>query len=133
MKRTFGAIFLTVVLGLGSSTLLAHHGSAIYDNAKTVVLKGIVTEWSWSNPHCLLEFDVKDDKGNTVHWVTEVSNPPDMTARGWSRKMFKAGDEVEVTTVAAKNGEPIGRITRVVVGGKSYTGMGGPPVVAPKQ
>src|SRR5580704_14202412 len=87
-----------MVLGLGilavPVTLLAHHGNAIYDESKAVTVKGVVTEWVWANPHCLLEFDVKDDKGNTVHWTAEVSNPPDMIARGWSRKMFKPGDEV---------------------------------------
>ena len=87
-----------------------------------MTVTGTVTEWTWSNPHCLLEFDVKDDKGGSVHWVAEVSNPPDMTARGWSRKMFKAGDEVTVTMVAAKNGEPIGRIARITVNGKTYQG-----------
>jgi hypothetical protein len=107
--------------------LFGHHGSAIYDNGKAVTVKGIVTEWTWSNPHCLLEFDVKDDKGNIVHWVTEVSNPPDMIAKGWSRKMFKPGDEVTVTMIAAKNGEPIGRIARVTVNGKTYGGMGQVP------
>jgi hypothetical protein len=105
----------------------AHHGSAIYDNGKAVTVTGTVTEWTWSNPHCLLEFDVKDDKGGSVHWVAEVSNPPDMTARGWSRKMFKAGDEVTVTMIAAKNGQPIGRIARITVNGKTYQGMGPVP------
>ena len=107
--------------------LLAHHGSAIYDTGKTVVVKATVTDWLWANPHCLLDFDVKDDKGNTVHWSAEVSNPPDMVARGWSRHMFKPGDEVTVTLVPAKNGQPIGRIAQVVVNGKTYVGMGPAP------
>ena len=84
----------------------------------------MVTDWLWANPHCLLEFDVKDDKGNTVHWNAEVSNPQDMTNLGWSRKMFKPGDQVTLTLVPAKNGEPIGRIVEVTVNGKKYTGMG---------
>ena len=108
--------------------LFAHHGSAVYDTGKTMTTKAIVTDWLWANPHCLLEFDVKDDKGNVVHWTAEVSNPPDMIARGWSRKMFKAGDEVNITMVPGKNGQPIGRISSVEVGGKTYTGMGAPPV-----
>ena len=128
MKLGFGIIGAIVGLGvLIPGALLAHHGSAIYDETKAVTMKGTVTEWVWSNPHCLLEFDVKDDKGNPMHWVAEVSNPPDMTARGWSRKMFKAGDEVMVTMIVAKNGEPIGRIARIVVGGKTYQGMGRVP------
>lgn len=128
MKFRFGIIAAIIGLGvLVPGALLAHHGSAIYDETKAVTMTGTVTEWLWSNPHCLLEFDVKDDKGNPMHWVAEVSNPPDMTARGWSRKMFKAGDEVTVTMIVAKNGEPIGRIARIVVGGKTYQGMGRVP------
>ena len=127
MKLTVGTI-LAVACGLMMiPEALAHHGSAIYDNGKAVTVTGTVTEWTWSNPHCLLEFDVKDDKGGSVHWVAEVSNPPDMTARGWSRKMFKAGDEVTVVMIAAKNGEPIGRIARITVNGKTYQGMGPVP------
>ena len=132
MKNKFG-IIVAMVLGLAAvpAALFAHHGSAIYDNGKAVTVKGIVTDWLWANPHCLLEFDVKDDKGNTVHWVAEVSNPPDMVARGWSRKMFKAGDEVTVTMITAKNNEPIGRIARVIINGKTYGGMGQVPGESP--
>src|SRR6202521_4210483 len=129
MKAQFGINSLVVTLGLLAApvALLAHHGNAIYDETKAVMVKGVVTDWLWANPHCLLNFDVKDDKGDTVHWVAEVSNPPDMVARGWSRKMFKTGDEVTVTMIAAKNGEPIGRIARITVNGKTYQGMGPVP------
>jgi hypothetical protein len=47
-----------------------------------------------------------------------------MVARGWSRKMFKMGDDVTIWMVVAKNGEPVGRIARVVINGKTYEGMG---------
>ena len=127
MKLTVGTILVIVCGLMNVPAALAHHGSAIYDNGKAVTVTGTVTEWTWSNPHCLLEFDVKDDKGGSVHWVAEVSNPPDMAARGWSRKMFKAGDEVTLTMIAAKNGEPIGRIARITVNGKTYQGMGAVP------
>ena len=127
MKNSLGIILIIAGGLMIVPAAVAHHGSAIYDNGKAVTVTGTVTEWTWSNPHCLLEFDVKDDKGGSVHWVAEVSNPPDMTARGWSRKMFKAGDEVTVTMIAAKNGEPIGRIARITVNGKTYQGMGPVP------
>ena len=127
MKLTIGTILVIAGGLMIVPAAFAHHGSAIYDNGKAVTVTGTVTEWTWSNPHCLLEFDVKDDKGGSVHWVAEVSNPPDMTARGWSRKMFMPGDEVAVTMFVAKNGQPIGRIARVVVNGKTYTSVGQPP------
>jgi len=120
-----------MVLGLGlvaaPVSLLAHHGAAIYDETKGVTVNGVVTSWLWANPHCLLEFDVKDEKGNSVHWTAEVSNPPDMIARGWSRKMFKVGDSVKLWLIAAKNGEPVARIARVEIDGKRYEGFGRVP------
>lgn len=97
-------------------------------------MKGVVTDWTWANPHCLLDFDVTDDKGNVVQWDAEASNPLDMIARGWSKKMFKVGDEITITVLAAKNGEPVGRILRVTVNGRTYEGLGRPASEsAPKQ
>jgi hypothetical protein len=127
MRGRFGLVPL-LVLGLGvPAALVAHHGNAIYDQTKAVTVQGVVTDWLWANPHCLLDFDVKDDKGNTVHWTAEVSNPPDMMNRGWTRRMFKPGDQVTITMVVAKNGEPVGRIARVVINGKTFEGMGRVP------
>jgi Family of unknown function (DUF6152) len=124
MKASFGFLmFFGVVSSLSlAPALLAHHGNAAYDTGKTVTVTGTVTEWLWANPHCLLDFDVKDDKGNMKHYTGELSNPPDIMAHGWSKKMFKPGDEVTVTMVPGKNGEPIGRIYTVVVNGKTYEG-----------
>ena len=48
---------------LASVPLVAHHGAAALDTGKEVTLKGTVTEWIWSNPHCFLQFDAKDDTG----------------------------------------------------------------------
>jgi len=102
--------FLTV-----SVPLMAHHGAAAYDTTKKLALKGTVTEWFWANPHCFLRFDVKDDKGNVVHWAVEASNPSDMVNLGWSKQSFKPGDEVTVTLEPVKNGLPIGRVVQVVL------------------
>ena len=124
---------LTLSLLAAPITLFAHHGNAIYDESKAVTVKGTVTNWLWANPHCLLEFDAKDEQGNSKHWTAEVSNPPDMINRGWSRKMFKPGDEVTITMIVAKNGEPIGRIARVIVNGKTYPGMARVPGEETKQ
>jgi hypothetical protein len=56
-----------------------------------------------------------------------------MIARGWSRKMFKPGDEVTITMIVAKNGEPVGRIARITLNGKSFDGMGRVPGEQSKQ
>ena len=135
MNTKFRVIRMALALAIVAApvTLFAHHGNAIYDESKAVTVKGVVTDWVWANPHCLLEMDVKDEKGNSVHWTAEVSNPPDMINRGWSRKMFKPGDEVTITMIVAKNGEPIGRIARATVNGKTFQGMGRVPGEDTKQ
>jgi hypothetical protein len=94
---------------------LAHHGAAAYDTSKKITVKATVTEWFWANPHCFLRFDAKDEKGNVVHWSVETSNPSDMVNLGWSKQTFKPGDEVTITFEPVKNGQPIGRVDKVVL------------------
>ena len=98
-----------------AQSIEAHHGAAAFENdpAKRLVLKGVVTQWIWSNPHTFLQFDVKGEDGQVKHWVVEASNPPDMQNRGWTNKSFKAGDEVTVTVRPVKSGAPVGSIVRV--------------------
>jgi hypothetical protein len=102
-------------VSLNSISLSAHHGAAALDTGKEITLKGTVTEWIWSNPHCFLQFDAKDDTGSVRNWAVETQNPTAMTQRGWSRTSFKAGDEVTVTLEPVKNGGPIGRLLTVVL------------------
>lgn len=106
---------LTVFGLLGSFPVFAHHGNAAYDYAATKTVKGIVTEWVWSNPHCLLKVDSKDDKGSVTHWVFETSSPVDMLRVGWTATVVKTGDEVSVDIMPTKNGTPVGRIRKVVL------------------
>ena len=100
------------VLLVYSASLFAHHGNASFDE-KVITLKGTVTEWVWSNPHCFLKFDVKDESGTVKNWAVETQNPTSMSPLGWERTSFKAGDEVTVTLWPVKSGAPIGR-TRTV-------------------
>ena len=113
MKTLFTAGLLAALLF--SVPVFAHHGSASFDVGKKLELKGTVTEWIWTNPHCWLKFDVKDEKGNTVNWVAETSNAADMIERGWSKAIFKAGDEITVTIEPVKNGKPVGRVLSVIL------------------
>jgi len=109
-----------------SGPLFAHHGNAVYDESKYITVKGAVTEWIWANPHCWLKFDVKDEKGELIHGIAETSNPPDMVNRGWTKTTFKPGDEVTVTMLTVKNGQPRGRIRRLVLAsGQTLTNEGG--------
>ncbi len=117
----FAAVFAIAV------PLTAHHGAASFDSGKELTLKGTVTEWIWSNPHCFLKFDVKDESG-TKSWMVETQNPTDMSRRGFARTSFKPGDPVTVTVEPLKNGLPVGRIKTVVLAnGQTLVAIAGPP------
>ena len=88
------AIGLVVSLAL-AGVVLAHHGRAGYANEIQTV-KGTVADVQWKNPHVFIGFDVKDDKGNVVHWLAELSSPATMLAAGMSRTTLKTGDEVVI-------------------------------------
>ena len=117
-----------LVLGslMVSIPMFAHHGNAAFDASKKLTLKGTVTEWFWANPHCILEFDVKDENNQVVHWATETSNPADMVNRGWGKLTMKPGDQVAVTFEPAKNGSKVGRVIDIVLpsGQKMSGGFG---------
>ena len=106
---------LVIGISIFSSAALAHHGSAAYDTDKRVTIKGTVTDWLWSNPHCILQLDVTDASNQVVHWYAETENPSTITHLGLSRTSFKPGDEVTVTMITVKNGKPLGRIAEVVL------------------
>ena len=112
-SKVFAVVAAVAVIGV--APVVAHHGAATFDTAAETTLKGTVTEWQWFNPHCFLKFDVKDASGTVINWSVEAGNPTDMTKRGWSRRSFKAGDEVSVTLQPVKTGAPVGRIVRVML------------------
>ena len=114
-KKALSLFFAAMACVAVTAPLLAHHGTAGYDMDKQLVMKATVTDWLWANPHCFLTFDATDDKGATVRWTAEVSNPVDMTKRGWSRRILSAGDQITVTVRPAKNGAPVGQLLKVVL------------------
>jgi hypothetical protein len=75
----------------------------------------VVTKYIWANPHTLVFFDAKNDKGDTTHWSVELGSPSAIALMGWNRTSLKAGDVVTVYMFPAKNGNPVGRINKIVL------------------
>jgi len=114
-----------------SIPLSAHHGAASIYDTKTVSMKGTVKSWLWSNPHCLLTFDVKGEDGKVVEWIAETQAPSTVYPQGFRKDSFKPGDQVTVTLQPAKNERPNGRMLGAVtadgtkIGGNGEGGRGG--------
>ena len=103
MSRHLIALVVTVALCAGAGPVLAHHGTAAFDLGKVVTVKGTVTSFDFSNPHCLVHFDVKNDKGETEQWQAELTAPTKLARGGWSRRTLKAGDTVTVSGPVSKS------------------------------
>ena len=119
MEKKLGIVAVTVGVLAFAVPLFAHHGTASFDTTTTLMLKGVVTAYVWSNPHVLVKMDVKDDGGNVTPWVIESWNPVTQTARGWTKNSFKPGDEVIADVTPAKNDRAVGEFRgRIVINGK---------------
>jgi len=93
----------------------AHHGGSDYDTKNLKTVKGTVTEFYWSNPHCQVFLDAKDDSGKTVHWGIETLAPAVLRRAGWSPTVLHSGDQITITFAPSKKGTPIGVVRKVVL------------------
>jgi len=106
MKMKFAVVAAGALL-LASVPMLAHHSfSAEYDQSKPLTLKGKFTKLDWVNPHSWVHFDVVGTDGKVTSWAAETPPPNGLYRNGWRKDMFKEGEMIEVTGVAAKDGTP---------------------------
>lgn len=101
---------------------LAHHGTNVtYDQSKTVVLKGAVTDFKFANPHVEIHLDVKDESGKIVNWNIEGVGVYYWTKLGWNRTSLKPGDRITVTINPARTGSPTGVVLKLATAsGKEF-------------
>jgi hypothetical protein len=124
MQTSNGKVMLSVSALLVSVAvpLAAHHGTGVsYDQSKAITIKATVTEFHYVNPHPSIFFDVKDDKGNVVHWSGEIApNAAQLQQEGWGKKRSEAalapGTEVTITLAPSRAGTPVGLINKIVNG-----------------
>jgi hypothetical protein len=109
-------IVLVMFAGLSTPVPLgAHHTASTLYIEKLVTVKGTVKSWLWSNPHCLLMFDVKGEDGQVVLWRAETQAPNTAYTEGYRANSFKPGDEVTVTMRSSASGGPFGLLAQVVL------------------
>jgi hypothetical protein len=90
---------------------IAHHGLAAFDTTKEITLKGTVTEFHFVNPHCVVDFEAKDEKGQVHLWQAEMTSPAHL--KGWTATSLEPGDVVTVTGYRSKSGALYLRVTNL--------------------
>src|SRR3981189_2356980 len=111
--RVFLAAATTIALMPASAE--GHHGWATFESKATVTFKATVTDFHFVNPHSVVEFDIKDDKGEIHNWQGEFGSPIHLAPKGWTASSLEAGDEITITGYRAKKGARSLRVTRIVL------------------
>jgi len=126
MKTRLIALSL-VVGGLAvCSSVFAHHGNAAYEANLTEIKNATVTRLVWANPHTLVLFEAKDEKGEIVHWNAEMGSPSALSNVGWNKASLMPGDVITIFIHQAKTRNPVGRIQYVILAdGSKLTDSGG--------
>jgi hypothetical protein len=116
--RTFSGVVGALLIGLGVLAVrpaAAHHSFAVFfDNEAGIVsVRGVVTEFSFRNPHGLIRLQVKEKSGETVEWKAETNSPSILERRGWKKDSLKAGDEIILEGWKARDGSHYMRMRKV--------------------
>jgi hypothetical protein len=87
-----------------ATPVMAHHSGAMFDRSKTVVLKGAIKEYQFTNPHTWIEIMVPDETGKPVQWSIEGETPGSMNRIGLTRSSISPGDQVTLKVHPLRDG-----------------------------
>src|SRR3712207_5090612 len=118
MKTAFLSAAALAALAVAAPAA-AHHSFAMFDQDKTVVVEGAVTEFQFTNPHSWLEVDVQTPQG-VKHWAFEMNNLVGLRRLGFRAKTFQPGDKVKVTMHPMRDGSAAGQLMNVTIPNGGY-------------
>lgn len=128
MKQlTFTGLILAASVLIFGSPLLAHHGSAAYDNSALTTLNGTIAEFQFIQPHPIIFLDTKNAEGNAVRWNVEMTAPNHLVHYGWNGHKLHAGQVIKVTGHASKDGKKVLNLYRIYDADGKEIPLGPPP------
>ncbi|MCF4978664.1 DUF6152 family protein [Pseudomonas gessardii] len=104
------------------SLVTAHHSFAIFDQTRTITLKGVVGRFAWTNPHVAIYLDTPGPPPQQFKIETGSVNALKRT--GWNADSIKAGESAEISFKPLKNGDPGGLLVEIKIGGAVLSGGG---------
>ncbi|HTT05007.1 MAG TPA: DUF6152 family protein [Steroidobacteraceae bacterium] len=117
-----GALACGSWLAVCSTTALAHHSAAMFDPSRTVVIRGTIADFNWTNPHTNFEVIVLNKDGTRSIWAVEMNGPNNLVRLGWTRTTIKPGDNVTVSLRPLRDGTPGGQYLSIILPDGKYLG-----------
>ena len=129
MKRTVFCVPLAIVASLYvTMPAAAHHSiAAAYDVNQPVTVKGVITRVRLENPHSWFFLDVQDASGKVEPWAFEAGTPSGMIRNGFKPGVIKAGAEVTIKGIRARDAsQKMGMLRELVTSDGQVFGAFGP-------
>lgn len=116
MKHALFAFLATIFfVSTGAGPSYAHHGASMFDMNALVTRAGTVTDFQFINPHGMIYFNAKDEKGTVQKWSAETRGGPNvLTKVGWTKDTLKEGDQITFVGHPAKDGSNSMRLAKVI-------------------
>lgn len=89
---------------LSVSQVQAHHSFAIYDIDNRIELTGVLTSFTFANPHIRLALKVERGDGSAETWDIESMNPRRWDSFGHGRDIASVGETVTILGWPARDG-----------------------------
>jgi hypothetical protein len=102
---TIAALCLTLTI---TSSVLAHHSSAMFDKSIVREAEATVIEFQWANPHVWIQIEIESDSGEAQEWSIETLGPNSLFRKGWRPNSFQPGDSIEIKFNPMRDGSPAG-------------------------
>jgi len=123
IRAALSGVLLCAFAWTGSVS--AHHSvQSQFDIHKTVSVSGTVAKVEFINPHSYLTVNVKGADGTIKKWAFEMGAVGNLRRAGLSRSDrggLKAGDEVTITALPARDGSNSGLLQELkIADGRVY-------------
>jgi Family of unknown function (DUF6152) len=97
--------FLLAAMLLASSfAVYAHHSfAATYHQDQTVTIEGRMVQFSFRNPHSIVQVESTDPKTGKIRWTIEWAGSTQLVNTGVTNDSLKYGDVVIITGNPGRN------------------------------
>ena len=84
----------------------AHHSLVGFNSMQPTVLRGVLTDIQWKNPHAWVLMDVKQPDGKIVNWRIDFATPSHLSLLGLRPTMLDLKTTYSFDVWPARDGSP---------------------------
>ena len=99
-----------------ATAVSAHHSfQATFKSDAVISVEGVVTDYSFRNPHVLVYLDVTNEDGTVTSWMSEGGSATGKRRDGWDRNTIQAGQKIRITGDSTHDGSPMVSIDTIEI------------------